>query len=91
MATQTQADREEAAQKAAATRRRNEIREKSQETGRKAAATRHRNDAIKALKGARKDVGKAASTVGSAARSTRDAGVSTAKAVASRVGIGSSG
>ena len=90
MATQTKADREEAAQKAAATRKRNEIRDESSQAGRKAAASRHQNDAIKALKGARKDVGSAASSFGSAARAARDASVSAAKSIASRAGVGSS-
>ena len=90
MATQTKADRQEAAQKAAATRRRNEKRETSSDAGRKAAATRHRNDALEAAKRARKDAENALSDLGSAAKSARDATVSAGKSVTSRVGIHSS-
>lgn len=86
--TQTKADRQEAAQKAAATRKRNETRQTSQDAGRKAAATRHQNDAVKAVKKARKNVGAGFSSFGSAATQTRDATVLTGKAVASRLGVG---
>ena len=67
MTTQTKADRQAAAQKAAATRKRNEKRETSQDAGRKAAATRHQNDAVKAAKRARKDAGNGLANLGSAA------------------------
>jgi hypothetical protein len=89
MATQTKADRQEAAQKAAATRKRNEKRESSAQAGRKAAATRHQKDAVRAVKRARKDAGNGLSNLGSAAKSARDATVSAGKSVTSRVGIGS--
>jgi hypothetical protein len=88
MTTQTKADREEAAQKAAATRKRNETRDSSREAGRKAAATRQQNDAIEAAKQARKDVEQAFSSLGSAAKSTRDASVLAGRSVATRVGVG---
>ncbi len=90
MTTQTKADREEAAQKGAATRRRNETRDSSREAGRKAAATRHQKDAIKAAKQARKDVERAFSSLGSAAKSSRDASILAGKSVATRVGVGPS-
>ena len=75
MTTQTKADRQAAAQKAAATRKRNEKRETSQDAGRKAAATRHRNDALKAAKRARKDAENAlvGSGIGREVRPRRDA------------------
>jgi hypothetical protein len=88
MTNQTKADRQAAAQKAAATRKRNEKRETSRDAGRKAAATRHQNDAIKAAKRARKDAGSGVENLGSAAKSARDATVSAGKSVATRVGIG---
>ena len=90
MATQTKADRQEAAQKAAATRKRNETRDNSRDAGRKGAATRHQNDAVKAVKKARKEFGTAFSHVGNASKSTRDATVSAGKSVTTRVGIGPS-
>lgn len=90
MTTQTKADRQAAAQKAAATRKRNEKRETSQDAGRKGAATRHQNDAVRAVKRARKDAGNGFSNLGSAAKSARDATVLAGKSVASRVGIGPS-
>ena len=90
MTTQTNADRQAAAQKAAATSKRNEKRETSQNAGRKAAATRHQNDAVKAAKRARKDAGNGLANLGSAAKSARDATVHAGKSVATRVGIGPS-
>ena len=90
MTTQTKGDRQAAAQKAAATRRRNEKRETSKDAGRKAAATRHQNDAVKAAKRARKDAGNGLANLGSAAKSARDATVHAGKSVATRVGIGPS-
>lgn len=90
MTTQTKADRQAAAQKAAATRKRNAKRENNQDAGRKAAATRHQNDAIRAAKRARKDAGNGFANLGSAAKSARDATVSAGKSVATRVGIGPS-
>ena len=90
MTTQTKADRQAAAQKAAATRKRNAKRENNREAGRKAAATRHQNDALKAAKRVRKDAGNGLANLGSAAKSARDATVSAGKSVATRVGIGPS-
>ena len=88
MTTQTKADRQEAAQKAAATRKRNEKREESSVAGRKAAASRFQNDAVEAAKRARKEVGGAVSNLGTAAKSARDATVQVGKSVATRVGVG---
>ena len=88
MATQTKADREAAAKKAAATRQRNQIKTRSQEAGKKAAATRQKNAAGDALdqakstaKGAVTGLGNAAKLVGHAAR---EAG----KSVVTRSGAG---
>jgi hypothetical protein len=72
MPTQTKADRQAAAQKAAATRKRNEIRESSQLRGRRAVATRRRNEARDRLGDARKSASSAVSELGSAARSIGD-------------------
>ena len=90
MATQTKADRQAAAQKAAATRKRNQTRDSSADRGRKAAGTRQQNDAVEAVKRARKEVGTAVSSVGSAAKSAREATVLAGKSVASRIGVGPS-
>ena len=89
MTTQTKADRQEAAQKAAATRKRNETRKESSEQGRRAAASRFQTDAVEAAKRARKEVDGAVTTLGSAAKSAREAAVSAGKSVTSRVGVGS--
>ena len=89
MTTQTKADRQEAAQKAAATRKRNEKRQESSHAGRKAAASRFQTDAVEAAKRARKEVEGAFSSLGTAAKSAREASVSAGKSVASRVGVGS--
>lgn len=88
MTTQTKADRQEAAQKAAATRKRNQTRDSSREAGRKAAATRQQNDAIEAAKQARRDVDNAFSSLGSAVKSSREASFLAGKSVATRVGVG---
>ena len=73
MPTQTKADRQAAAQKAAATRKRNETRENAQLRGRRAVATRRRNEARDRLTDARKSASSAVSELGSAARSIGDA------------------
>src|SRR5688572_29271510 len=88
MATQTKADRQAAAKKAAATRKRNEIRRESSDAGRKAAATRLRDDAAKSVKRARKDLNTAAGNVQSAAKSAGEAAVKTGRSLTARVGIG---
>jgi hypothetical protein len=75
MPTQTKADRQAAAQKAAATRKRNETRAGASERGRRAASTRRRNEAIDHLTEARKSASNAASDLGTAARSVGEAAV----------------
>ena len=74
MATQTKADRQAAAKKAAATRQRNQTRAQSQRAGHKASSTRQKNEALGALdqakstaKGAVTGFGNAGKLVGSAA------------------------
>lgn len=88
MATQTKADRSEAAKKAAATRQRNEVRAESKQQGHKAAASRFQNDAVDGLKRARKEAEKATGSVTGAAKSVGGAAVSAGRSVAARVGIG---
>jgi hypothetical protein len=73
MPTQTKADRQAAAQKAAATRKRNENKAGASERGRKAAATRRRNEAVDHLTEARRSASHAASDLGTAAKSLGDA------------------
>lgn len=88
MATQTKADRSEAAKKAAATRKRNEIRDSSRIGGVKATATRQRNDAIEAAKRARQEAGKAVGSLATAAKSVGGVAENAGRSVATRVGIG---
>ena len=88
MATQTKADRTEAAKKAAATRERNQKREQSKDQGRKAAASRFTNDARDGLNKARTEASKAASSAGNIGKATAGAAVSAGRSVAARVGLG---
>lgn len=74
MAQRTKADRQAAAKKGAATRKRNEQRIKSATAGKKAAGTRQGRAAGDAL-------GSAKSAVGSAAGSLKAAGGATGRAV----------
>ncbi len=74
MATQTKADRQAAAKKAAATRERNQAKARSRQAGRRAASSRQRNEAAGALdqatsraKGAFTGLGNAGKLVGTAA------------------------
>jgi hypothetical protein len=74
MATQTKADRQAAAKKAAATRERNQVKARSRQAGHKAASARQRNEAASALdqaasraKGAVTGLGNAGKLVGTAA------------------------
>jgi hypothetical protein len=85
MANQTKADRREAAQKAAATRRRNEIRQQSREQGTKAASSRQANEAAQGVRDARSSLAGAASGVGSAGRSVAGAAAQAGKATVTRV------
>jgi len=75
MPTQTKADRQAAAQKAAATRKRNETRENAQLRGRRGVATRRRNEARDRLTDARKSASSGISELGSAAKSIGDAAI----------------
>ena len=88
--TQTKADREAAAKKAAATRERNAQRDTSKDAGRRAAATRQRNDAVKAAKRARKEAGDGLGQIVTAGRSVGEAAVLAGRSVATRVGVGPS-
>jgi hypothetical protein len=85
--TQTKADRQEAAKKAAATRERNRTREASQERGTKAAASRQQNNASDHLSDVRKNAGKAVGGVTSAARSLGTAASEAGKSVLTRAKV----
>ena len=71
---QTKADRQAAAKKAAATRKRNEIRDKSQSSGKKAASTRQGNVAKDSAGQAGRAVSTAAGTLQGAAKSAWSCG-----------------
>ncbi len=86
--TQTKADRQEAAKKAAATRERNKIKDDSKQRGTKAAATRQGNAAAASLGQAREAVGSAAGSLAEAARHVGTAAVETGKSVATRTRAG---
>jgi hypothetical protein len=86
MATQTKADRQAAAKKAAATRQRNQVRARSQQAGQKAASTRQKNSALGALDLAGTRAKGAVSTLGNAGKLVGVAAAEAGKAVASRVG-----
>ena len=85
---QTKADREAAAKKAAATRKRNEIKDESSDRGEKAAATRHRNAASDSLGQAKQAAGTAVGGLTSAAKAVGDAAKHAGKSVASRARVG---
>lgn len=87
---QTKADRQAAAQKAAATRERNKVRAESSERGHKAASTRFRNQAEDSLKDARRAADAVFSNTKKAVSALGDAAVKAGKSVASRVGLLSS-
>jgi hypothetical protein len=82
--TQTKADRQEAAKKAAATRERNRIRSESQTRGTKAAATRQGNAAVESIDQAKRAAGSAVGGVSTAAKSLGSAAVEAGKSVATR-------
>jgi hypothetical protein len=86
--TQTKADRQAAAKKAAATRERNRIREESSERGHDAASSRFQRQAQDSVKEARRAAGQAASNAGGAVKSVGDAAFKAGKSVATKVGIG---
>ena len=81
---QTKADRQAAAKKAAATRKRNQIRDKAQSRGTKAASSRRRNEAKDSLSQAKSAASGAASRLGSAGKAAGDAATSAGKSVAGR-------
>ena len=84
MATQTKADRRAAAQKAAATRERNQARAESSAQGTKAASTRQTNEAVDRVRAAKRSLSGAASGVRSAAGSTVGAVLEAGKALSTR-------
>jgi hypothetical protein len=84
---QTKADRQEAAQKAAATRQRNQTRNASKTRGTKAAASRQSNNAGDNLADARKKAEQAVGGVTSAARSVGSAATEAGKSVLTRAKI----
>lgn len=84
MATQTKADRQAAAQKAAATRKRNEVRNRSAQGGHKAASTRQKNEARGALDQASTRAKGAVTGLGNAGKLVGTAAVEAGKSVASR-------
>ncbi len=75
---QTKADRQESAQKAAATRKRNKVRAESSTRGTKAASSRQRNRAGDNLGDARKHASTGASNLANAGKSLADAAVEAA-------------
>lgn len=78
---QTQADRQAAAKKAAATRQRNQIREESSTRGSKAGATRQRNKAFDELRSARRFASTGVSNFEKAGKSLGNAAVEAGKSV----------
>lgn len=84
---QTQADRQAAAKKAAATRQRNQIREESSVRGTKAGATRQRNNAVDELRSARKHASTGVSNFEKAAKSVGSAAVEAGKSVVTLGGV----
>ena len=86
MATQTKADRQAAAKKAAATRQRNNVRARSQQTGHKAASTRQKNEALGALDKAQTTAKGAFTSLGTVGKLVGTAAVEAGKSVASRAG-----
>jgi hypothetical protein len=89
--TQTKADRQEAAKKAAATRERNRIRNESETRGTKAAASRQSNNAVASLEQAKRTAESAAGGfvtaakhVGTAATEAGKSAATHAKALAGR-------
>ena len=89
MATRTKADRQAAAKKAAATRRRNQVRARSQQQGHKAASTRQKNEAASALDQATSTAKGAVTNLGNAGKLVGTAALKAGKSVANRaVGAG---
>ena len=89
MATRTKADRQAAAKKAAATRKRNQVRARSQQQGHKAASTRQKREAASALDQATSTAKGAVTSLGSAGKLVGTAALKASKSVANRaVGAG---
>jgi hypothetical protein len=86
MATQTKADRQAAAKKAAATRERNQVKTRSQQAGKKAASTRQKNNAGDALGQAKSTAKGAVTGLGNAAKLVGGAAIEAGKSVATRAG-----
>lgn len=86
MATQTKADRQAAAQKAAATRKRNEVRSRASQNGKKAASTRQANEARSALDQASSKAKGAFTSLGNAGKLVGTAAVGAGKSVVTRAG-----
>ncbi|MEA2346248.1 MAG: hypothetical protein QOG62_35 [Thermoleophilaceae bacterium] len=84
---QTQADRQAAAKKAAATRERNRIREESSVRGSKAASSRQRHNAGDELRSARRSASTGASHFTNAAKSIGNAAVEAGKSVVTLGGV----
>ena len=82
--TQTKADRQEAAKKAAATRERNRTRAESQTRGTKAAATRQSNAAAESIEQAKRAANGAVGGVTTAAKSLGNAAFEAGKSVTTR-------
>ena len=83
---QTKADRRAAAQKGAATRRRNQAREESETAGKKAASTRQANDAVDDARQAKSSLGSSVSGLKTVAESATGALINAGKSAASRAG-----
>jgi hypothetical protein len=86
MAQRTKADRQAAAQKAAATRRRNQVREESETAGKKAASTRQANDAVDDARQAKSSLDSAVSGLRSVVESATGAVINAGKSAAGRAG-----
>jgi hypothetical protein len=84
---QTKADRRAAAQKAAATRKRNKIKAESKARGKKAGATRQGNAAAESLGQAKRTASGAVSGLGTAAKSVGKAAKQAGKSAATRAGV----
>ena len=84
MATRTKADRQAAAKKAAATRKRSQVRARSQQQGHKAASTRQKNEAAGALDQATSTAKGAVMSLGGAGKLVGTAALKVGKSVANR-------
>ena len=84
MATRTKADRQAAAKKAAATRKRNQVRARSRKQGHKAASTRQKNEAGSALDQATSTAKGAITGLGNAGKLVGSAAIKAGKSVANR-------